>query len=102
MRGLTGGVKLEDEAGEFWVSMTEFDRLNGCIERIDLSFVERERTSEWAIQVAIRCHLTFISTRNASQFLYELGVQLSHVAVRNWVYEATTADLDSERGSARG
>jgi hypothetical protein len=31
--------------------MAEFDRLNGCIEWIDLSFVERTRTPEWAIQV---------------------------------------------------
>jgi len=31
--------------------MAEFDRLRGCIEWIDLSFVERSRTPEWAIQV---------------------------------------------------
>ena len=45
--------KLEDEADEFRVSLTEFDRLNGCIEWIDLSVVERERTPEWAIQWCI-------------------------------------------------
>ena len=33
--------------------MSEFDRLNGCIEWIDLSVVERERTPEWAIQWCI-------------------------------------------------
>jgi hypothetical protein len=37
--------------------MPEIDRLDGRIEWIDLSFVERERTPEWAIQVVIRCHL---------------------------------------------
>jgi transposase-like protein len=50
--------------------------------------VERRRTPEWAIQVDIRCHLAGISTRYASQFLYELGVQRSHVAIHNWVHKA--------------
>ena len=68
--------------------MTEFDRLNGCIEWIDLLFVERKRTPEWAIQVGIQCHLAGISTRDASQFLEELGVQRSHVAIHNWVHKA--------------
>ncbi len=68
--------------------MTESERLSGCIEWIDLSFVERQRTPEWAIQVGIRCHLAGMSTRNVSQFLDELGVQRSHVAVHNWVHKA--------------
>jgi transposase-like protein len=68
--------------------MPEFDRLNGCIEWIDLSFVERQRTPEWAIQVGIRCHLAGMSTRDASQFLDELGVRRSHVAIHNWVHKA--------------
>ena len=68
--------------------MPEFDRFSGCIEWIDLSFVERQRTPEWAIQVDIRCHLAGMSTKNASQFLDELGVQRSHVAIYNWVHEA--------------
>ena len=70
--------------------MWVFDRLNGCIEWIDLSVVERQRTPEWAIQVGIRCYLASMSTRNASQFFDELGVQRSHVAIHNWVQ---TADL---------
>jgi hypothetical protein len=36
---------------------TKFDRLNGRIAWIDVLFVERQRTPEWAIQVGIRCHL---------------------------------------------
>ena len=87
---MSGRVKLEDEADEFRVPMPEFDRLNGYIEWIDLSFVERQRTPEWAIHVGIRCHLAGISMRNSSQFLDELGVQRSHVAIHNWVH---TADL---------
>ena len=68
--------------------MPEFDRLNGCIEWIDLPFVERQRTPEWGIHVGIRCHLAGISMRNASQFLDELRVQRSYVAIHNWVHKA--------------
>ena len=48
----------------------------------------RKRTPEWAIQVGIRCHLAGMSTRDASQFLDELGVHRSHVAIHNWVHKA--------------
>ena len=88
MGTVSGRVKLEDEADEFRVHMPEFDRLNRCIEWIDLSLVERQRTPEWAIQVGIRCHLAGMSTKNASQFLYKLRVQRSHVAIHNWVHKA--------------
>jgi len=68
--------------------MAEIERLSECIEWIDLSFVERKRTPEWAIRVGIRCHLAGMSTRDASQFLEELGVNRSHVAIHNWVHKA--------------
>jgi transposase-like protein len=38
--------------------------------------------------VVIRCHFAGISLRDASQFLDELGVNRSHVAVHNWVHKA--------------
>jgi transposase-like protein len=68
--------------------MLEFDRLSQCIKWIDLSFVERKRTPEWAIQLGIRCYLAGMSLRDASQFLDELGVDRSHVAIHNWVHKA--------------
>jgi transposase-like protein len=68
--------------------MPEFDRLSGCIEWIDLSFVERRRTPKWAIQVSIRCHIVCVSTRDASQFLDELGVKRGHIAIHNRVHKA--------------
>jgi len=46
--------------------MTEFDRLSGRIEWIDVSFVERSRTPEWAMQLGIRCPLAGISTSQES------------------------------------
>ena len=61
--------------------MLDLERLGEAITWIDLSFVERRRTPEWAIQVGIRCHLAGMSLRDASQFLAELGVQRSHVAI---------------------
>ena len=68
--------------------MLDPERLSECITWIDLSFVERQRTPDWAIQVGIRCHLAGISTRDASQVLDELGVQRSHVAVHERVHKA--------------
>ena len=68
--------------------MPDFERLSDAITWIDVSFVERRRTPEWAIQVGIRCHLAGMSLRNASQFLDELGVDRSHVAIHKWVHKA--------------
>ena len=67
--------------------MLDLERLSECITWIDLSFVERKRTPEWVIQVGIRCHLAGMSLWDASQFLDELGVKRSHVAVHEWVHK---------------
>jgi transposase-like protein len=68
--------------------MAEIERLRGFIEWIDLWFVERSRTPEWAIQVGVQCHLAYMSTEYSSQFLDDLGANRSHVAVHNWVHKA--------------
>ena len=68
--------------------MAEVDRLDGSIVWIDLSFVERKRTPEWAIQMGILCHLSYISFLNASQHLESLGVYRGHVAIHEWVHKA--------------
>jgi len=52
--------------------MAEFDRLSEGIAWIDLSFVERDRTPRWAIEVGIRCHLAGMSLRG--QFSKDLGL----------------------------
>ena len=72
MPRFVGRVKLENEAFNLGLSMLDPERLSECITWIDLSFVERERTPGWAIQVGIRCHLAGMSLRYASQFLDEL------------------------------
>jgi transposase-like protein len=68
--------------------MPKIERLSESIAWIDLSFVERQRTPDWAIQVGIRCHLAGMSLRNVSNFLDELGVDRSHVAIHDWVHKA--------------
>ena len=72
----------------FECSMPKIERLSDSIAWIDLSFVERRRTPEWAMEVGIRCHLAGMSQRDASKFLDELGVQRSHVAIHDWVHRA--------------
>ena len=68
--------------------MPKIERLSESIAWIDLSFVEPQGTSDWAIQVGIRCHLAGMSFRYASNFLDELGVDRSHVAIHDWVHKA--------------
>jgi transposase-like protein len=68
--------------------MPKIERLTECLKWIDLSFVERERTPEWAIQVGIWYHFAAMLLRDASTFLERLGVQRSHVAVHDWVHKA--------------
>ena len=68
--------------------MLDPEPLSECIVWIDLSFVERQRTPDRAIQMGIRCHLAGMSTQDASQHLEKLGVQRSHVAIHNWVHKA--------------
>jgi len=68
--------------------MPAIERLSESITWIDLSFIERRRTPEWAIEVGIRCHLAGMSLRDASQHLDNLGVERSHVAIHEWVHKA--------------
>ena len=75
--------------------MAEFDRLNDGIAWIDLSFVERDRTPLWAIEVGIRCHLAGMSLREVSKFLEEYGIDRSHVAIHNWVQKADLQPLST-------
>jgi len=69
------------------MSMVEIERLDESIVWIDLSFVERRRTPEWAIQVGIRWYLAGISLRDVSQNLESLGVERSHVTIHEWVHK---------------
>lgn len=68
--------------------MPEIDRLSRNTEWIDLAFVERERTPEFAIQVGIQLHLGGLSLSNTKQHLENLGVERSRTAIHDWVRKA--------------
>jgi len=68
--------------------MAEIDRLNERTTWIDLSFVERDRTPPWAIEVGIRRHLAGMLLREVSKFLEIFGINRSRVAIHNWVHKA--------------
>ena len=68
--------------------MTEFNRLSGGSEWIDLEFVERERTPEQIVEVGIQLHLAGLSLSNTKQYLETLGIQRSRTAIHNWVQKA--------------
>jgi transposase-like protein len=72
----------------FKCPIPKIERFDDYIDWIDLSFVQRERTPRWAIEVGIQCHLADVSLRNVSTFLGELGIDRSHVAIHNWVHSA--------------
>jgi transposase-like protein len=75
--------------------MIKIERLNENIAWIDLVFVTRQRTPRSAIQLGIRCHLAGISLRDASQFLDELRVERSHVAIHEWVHKTDLQPLST-------
>jgi transposase-like protein len=68
----------------FECPMPEIDRLSRNTEWIDLEFVERQRTPEFAIQVGIRLHLAGLSLSNTKQHLERLGVERSRTAIHDW------------------
>jgi len=68
--------------------MPEIDCLSEPIEWIDLVFVERRRTPEFAVQVGIQIHLAGLSLSNIKQRLEKLGVERSRTAIHDWVRKA--------------
>ncbi|WP_136590990.1 IS6 family transposase [Salinigranum halophilum] len=68
--------------------MPETNRLSEPTEWIDLEFVERQRTPEFAIQVGIQLHLAGLSLSNTKQYIERLGVKRSRTAIHDWVRKA--------------
>jgi len=68
--------------------MTDFDRLSGYSDWIDLEFMERERTPEPIVEVDIQLHLAGLSLSNTKQYLVRLGVKRSRTAIHDWVHKA--------------
>jgi putative transposase len=75
--------------------MLENDRFTGCLEDIDLAFVEREATPRLLMKLSIQLHLAGLSLSNTVSILEIFGVERARSTVHNWVHKA---DLQPETG----
>jgi len=75
--------------------MPENDRLNGCLNKIELGFVEREATPKLLMKLSIQLHLAGLSLSNTVSILEIFGVNRARSTVHNWVHKA---DLQPQPG----
>ena len=75
--------------------MPENDRLSGCLDNIDLEFVEREATPQLLMKLSIQLHLAELSLSNTVSLLDMFGVDRARSTVHNWVHKA---NLQPESG----
>ena len=75
--------------------MPENHRLSGCLDEINLEFVEREATPKLLMKLSIQLHLSGLSLSNTVSFLEIFGVDRVRSTVHNWVHKA---DLQPESG----
>ncbi|CCQ36035.1 ISH14-type transposase ISNamo9 [Natronomonas moolapensis 8.8.11] len=68
-------------------------RLNGCLDEIELGFVEREATPKLLMKLGIQLYLTGLSLSNTVSILEIFGVERARSTVHNWVHKA---DLQPE------
>ena len=73
--------------------MPENARLNGCLDEIELGFVEREATPKLLMKLGIQLHLAGLSLSNTVSILEIFGVKRARSTVHNWVHKA---DLQPE------
>ena len=72
-------------------------RLDGCLDQIDLDFVEREATPRLLMKLSIQLHLAGLSLSNTVSVLEIFGVERARSTVHNWVHKA---DLQPGDGRA--
>ena len=77
--------------------MPENDRLDGCLEEINLEFVEREATPRLLMELSIQLHLAGLSLSNTVSILEVFGVERTRSTVHNWVHKA---DLQPDEGQS--
>jgi putative transposase len=75
--------------------MPENASLSGCLDEIDLAFVEREATPRLLMKLSIQLHLAGLSLSNTVSILEIFGVNRARSTVHNWVHKA---DLQPESG----
>ncbi|PSQ12558.1 IS6 family transposase, partial [Halobacteriales archaeon QS_5_70_15] len=75
--------------------MLENDRLNGCLDEINVEFVEREATPRSLMKLSIQLHLAGLSLSNTVSIPEICGVERARSTVHNWIHKA---DLQPESG----
>lgn len=55
--------------------MSKNDRLNGCLNEIELGFLEREATPQFLMKLGIQLHLAGLSLSNTVSILELFGVK---------------------------
>jgi hypothetical protein len=63
--------------------MSESNRLSGCLDEINVEFVEREATPKLLIEVSIQLHLAGLYLLNTVSFLEIFGVDRVRSTVHN-------------------
>src|SRR6056297_42353 len=77
--------------------MPENDRLSGCLDEINLEFVEREATPRLLMKLSIQLHLAGLSLSNTVSFLEVFGVERVRSTVHNWVHKADLQPRDGQQ-----
>ncbi len=72
------------------------DRLNGCLERIELEFARRKATPRLLMKLSIQLHLAGLSLSNTVSFLEVFGVERVRSTVHNWVHKADLQPEDEQ------
>ena len=67
--------------------MPENDRLDGCLNEIELGFVEREATPKLLMKLGIQLHLASLSLSNTVSILEMFGVSCARSTIYNWVHK---------------
>ena len=67
--------------------MPENDRLDGCLNEIELGFVEREATPKLLMKLSIQLHLTGLSLSNTVSIFEIFGVSRARSTVHNWIHK---------------
>jgi putative transposase len=74
---------------------------NACLSRgidaIELGFMEREATPQFAMKLGIQMHLAGLSLSNTVSVLESLGVERVRSTIHNWVHKA---DLQPDSGGS--
>ena len=75
--------------------MPENNRLDGCLNDIELIFVEREATPKLLMKLGIQLYLAGLSLSNTVFILEIFGVSRARSTIHNWVHKA---ELQPESG----